>query len=785
MLEPNTRWVMRRVDEGAVRKLAEQLQIAPLVARILAGRGITDAENARSFLFSDGIFYDPFLLPDMEKSVERIRRAVRDGEKIMIYGDYDADGVTSTYCLLKTLKTLGADVQYYIPDRLSEGYGPNEKAFRRFKEEGIRLIITVDNGISALHEAKVAKESGMDLIITDHHELKDELPDAYGIIHPKRKDSKYPFKDLAGVGVSFKLSSALLGKPPSELLPYAAIGTIADLVPLIGENRWIVKKGIPLLKETKDIGLSALIKNASLDMHQIDENGIAFALAPRLNAPGRLGSANLAVELFLTKDPGTAGELAGELSRINQERQDLVNRITGEAVEQAERLFRERDDKVLVVGDPDWHPGVIGIVASKLVEKFYKPAVVLSYDEENGTAKGSARSIHGFNIYENLAECADLLLHFGGHPMAAGMVLRLEDVDELRSRLNRLADQRLTEEDFIPLTEYDCRASLQEITLDAVEQLEKLAPFGTGNPKPKILVEDVRLSNCRKVGADENHLKTVLQKDPAFLEGIGFDMGPFADHISPLARASVIGELGINEWNSTRKPQIYIKDIAVNEWQLFDCRGNKNLPLWLAKVPEENRKIIVFRETTLAYIRERLDPGAVTNVFSDAEAESAVLDGQNVVLLDLPPTKNRLVKLVQGKRVSRIYAHFYQERDHFFDTVPEREHFKWYYAFLLKNESFDIGRHGRDLAKYRGWTERTVHFMTRVFLELGFIEMEKGIVSVNRSAKKRDLSESAAYRELREHVELEKELLFSTAEQLKNWFDRLLKSKIGEEKIWI
>jgi len=787
LLKAKTRWFVKPVDPLKVEQLVNELKVAPLVAKLLLNRGIDTKEKALSFIQCTDDFHDPFLLDHMDLCVNRIERAVKNNERIIVYGDYDADGVTSTVVMLRALHEFGAqNVDFYIPNRFTEGYGPNERAFRTFKEAGYDLIITVDNGISGIHEAQVAKEIGIDLIITDHHEPGDVIPEAIAVIHPKLKNSAYPFKELAGVGVAFKVAQALLKRNPVELLPFVAIGTIADLVPLEDENRLIAKRGIEQIRTTLEKGIRALAQVSGLKLEEMDEESIGFSLAPRINAPGRLDSAMPVVELFMSTDDEEAEFLATEISSYNVERQEIVNSMTEAAIQMVTEQQLKYDHPVIIVGHSSWNPGVIGIVASRLVEKFYRPVFVFSYDEESGLAKGSARSIPGFNLYENLTQCKDILPHFGGHPMAAGMTLRISDIPKLQLTLNQLAKLQLKPEDFIPITELDVSIPLSEITVEAIEQVQLLAPFGVRNPKPRVMIEDIHFSQMKKVGTDQKHLKVTFQDEDHQLDGIGFNLGEISDHISSLSKVSVIGELGINEWNNIRKPQIFIKDLAVSQWQLFDYRGNKKLLTWIDKLPEENCVFIVF---SMENYKQLMNLGRSQNfilIDSDQIASEVNLDDQNVVLIDFPPTKNRLVSLIKGKKIQRIYAYFYQNDTQFFKTFPSREQFKWLYTFLVKKGVFDFQRYSHDLAQYRGLSLDTIEFMLQVFLELEFVTMENGIVSVNKQVQKRDLSESITYARRQELIQLEKELLYSSYQQLKEWFQTYLKHHSEEERVlWI
>ncbi|CAM3939462.1 single-stranded-DNA-specific exonuclease RecJ [Lederbergia lenta] len=788
MLYSKTRWSIRETNDQTSKELAKQLNIAPLVATLLVNRGMDNIDTAKEFLFPEKeAFHDPFLFEDMSISTSRIKKAIEKEEPILIFGDYDADGVTSTSILMTTLQELGANVSYYIPNRFTEGYGPNEKAFRKVADEGIKLIITVDNGIAALHEAKVAKELGMDLIITDHHEPGPELPDAYAIIHPKLPGTKYPFSDLAGAGVAFKLAHALLGDDvPTHLLDLATIGTIADLVPLHGENRLIAKKGLKNLSLSTRPGLKALCKVAGANLSEVNEETVGFAIAPRLNAVGRLEHAGPAVELLMTQDITIAEQLSEEIDLINKERKAIVEEIEKEAINIVEAEYPADENSVLVIGKEGWNAGVIGIVASRLVERYYRPIIMLSYDYEAGLAKGSARSIKGFDLFKNLSTLSNLLPHFGGHPMAAGMTLDIKNVNEFRIKLNDAATQQLSSNDFIPVTELDASIALNEVSIDTIHQLDMLAPYGMKNPKPKVLIADTAISGVRKIGSNKNHLKLTLEKEGHALDGVGFNLGNVADEISPGSKVSVIGELSINEWNNMRKPQIFLKDIAVKEWQLFDMRGNNQLKQRLSHLPKLNCLNIVFDEGHLKSL-----PATQTNTVLITDVDQAKkmdIDDKSLVLLDLPSNINVLKKLVDGKNPARIYACFIHDQGEFFDTLPTRDHFKWFYAFLLKRQTFDVIKHGADLASYRGWTKETINFMSKVFFELNFVTIKDGLIIINPVKTKQDLTASPTYQQKQEQLEIENILLYSSYEQLKLWFnDRLAQKALDEEEMeaWI
>lgn len=784
MLQAKTRWIVQHTDRDKVQGLAKQLGISTLAATLLVNRGLDSPEEARIFLhMEEGQFHDPYLMPDMEKAVERIKRAIDKKEPILVFGDYDADGVTSTSLLTTVLKEMGAVVDFYIPNRFTEGYGPNEAAFRKAFDDGIQLIITVDTGISAIHEALVAQELGVDLIITDHHELREDIPEALAIIHPKFKEGAYPFPSLAGVGVAFKLAHALLGNVPHDLLDLAAIGTVCDLVPLIGENRLIVKRGLQILTSTKRPGLIALGKSAGVHFADMSEETLGFTIGPRLNAAGRLDSADPAAHLLMAKNMEEAALLADEIETLNKQRQTLVSEMTKEAIEMISMSYPLSENKVLVIGKEGWNAGVIGIVASRITEQFYRPAIVLSYDSHTGKAKGSARSIHGFDLFANLLECADILPHFGGHPMAAGMTLEIKDVEELRQRLNRAANEQLSAEDLVPVTELDASVPLDEITLDSIKEVELLAPYGVSNPKPKFLIENAEVRHVRKIGGNQAHLKMTLSRDEALLDGVGFYLGNLADDISPDAKLSVIGELSINEWNNIRKPQIFIRDMAISEWQLFDVRGNRPFETWEALLSGKDAEFIIFNEETMKRIPELQNVRTVL-IQDQEQAKDYGMDGKSVVLFDLPLETAVIECLVKNKKPDRLYVHFFHEREHFFHTIPTRDHFKWYYAFLAKRRTFDVNKFGEDLAAHRGWSKETVQFMTQVFFELDFVKIEDGIISLKQAKMKKDLADSPSFQKKQEMINLENIFLYSSYPELKKWFaERVAHSIPHEEEV--
>lgn len=780
MIATEKRWRINRPDEQLVNEMQKELKISSIAAKILVARGFTKIEEARAFLSIDErAVHDPFEMHGMKEAVERINKAIQYKEKILVYGDYDADGITSTTVMKTVLQDLGADVEHIIPNRFTDGYGPSERLFREAYTKGYQLIITVDNGIAGNHEVQVAKDLGMDVIVTDHHEPSETLPPADVIIHPRHPEGNYPFGELAGVGVAFKVAHALYGNFPKHLLEYVAIGTIADLVPLVDENRYLVKAGIEALQNSQKPAVKALCKVSGINQQEINEETIGFSFGPRLNALGRLGDAAPAVDFLMTQDAVEATTMANYLNDQNKERQAIVTNITKQAIEMVENDDEIGQSQVLVLAGDDWNPGVVGIVASRLVEKYYRPTIVLSVDVEKGIAKGSARSIQGFHMYKELAKNQDILIAFGGHPMAAGMTLAMENVDELRDHLDQQARECLSEEDLIPVLEVDIPLTLEEIDIEAIEDVRKLAPFGTSFAKPTFAIEEASIQSMRKIGANEDHIKLQITFNNQELDAIGFHKGYLANELTYGTKVSFVGDLQINEWNGRKKPQLMLQDVRTEEWQLFDLRGIQQVTRWLQTIPLEDVTFIAFREETLSYY-DTLIPNEILQFSEDAFSIKSL---SYVVLLDLPQTIQMLESLLQQVKPKRVYAHFYIPESHYFDGMPTREQFVWYYSFLKNRRIFPLRQHIAELAKHKGWSQDMLIFMTKVFFELGFVTIENGLAKIVDHPPKKALTSAKIYQERSLQMELEKTLLYAPYKDLRKWFDiRINGQAVSEEE---
>jgi single-stranded-DNA-specific exonuclease len=578
------KWVLAESDENAVAALAGQADLPRLVARLLVNRGITDPSGARSFLSCDlSALSDPGIFSQMNKAVDRVRSALAAREKIVIYGDYDVDGVTGTALLYLALSRLGAAVDRYIPDRLSEGYGLNGAALAALRASGAGLVISVDCGITAVREADQARSLGLDLIITDHHEFACsaagqhgvdralELPDAYAVLHPRlvRPDVPTEVREsvagLTGVGIAFKLAQALLGADVDDerltsYLDLAALGTIADVGRITGENRILVKHGLDRLSSDSGCrpGIAALKQVSGLNGKKIGVGVVGFTLAPRINASGRIGRADTAFRLLTTDSKEEALELATALDVVNRERQSVEESIREEARTICRRTDTEATGAIVLHSDA-WHPGVIGIVASRIVEEFYRPTALICIRDNVG--KGSARSIPGFDLYEGLVACSDLLLGFGGHKYAAGFTIATENIDRFRERLGAVVLERMGPSGFIRSLTVDGAVELDELTIGLMNEMDKLAPFGQGNPEPRLGARDLEVISSRIVG--NSHLKLRLrQRGGASLGAIAFNRGNLlGKRVRDGARVAAVFTPKVNAWNGTTSVELEIKDI--------------------------------------------------------------------------------------------------------------------------------------------------------------------------------------------------------------------------------
>lgn len=558
----NKKWVYREVENEKVESIKEKYKISELLATILVSRGIVEDKQIKVFLEpTRNDFYDPFLLPDMELAVSRIIKAIEKNEKIVIYGDYDVDGITSTSVLKMFLEERGLNIAQYIPNRLDEGYGLNKNAIDNIKAENHTLMITVDCGISGIEEVKYANSLGIETIVTDHHEPLDELPEAIAVIDPKIKTSRYPFNQLAGVGVVFKLIQAIgikLGLEEKEYLKYldlVCIGTISDIVPLVDENRVIAKLGLKLVERTKNLGLRTLLESAGYK--KINSTSVSFGIAPRINACGRMGHADEALKLFLTNDINEANKLTEKLNEYNKLRQEIEKNIFDEALKQIETSDIHQQNSIILAGD-DWHHGVIGIVASKITDMYFKPSILVCFEENEG--KGSGRSIPGFDLHKALCETSSYLEKYGGHEMAVGLSLTKEKFGEFKQAFQSYVSSTNIEQ-LMPIVNIDKLVTDNDLTLQNVRELEKLEPYGEANKCPLIAYKNIKIDSIR-VLTEGKHMKLTLKTEKNnIITAMGFNMGYRAEEFLIGDKVDIVGMIEINSFNGMENIQFNLKDI--------------------------------------------------------------------------------------------------------------------------------------------------------------------------------------------------------------------------------
>ena len=717
-------------DESFIKK-AKKLGLEASVANLVYQRGIQTEEALRDFL-DPGLdqLHDPYELHDMDKAVTRIRQAIENYEQILIYGDYDADGMTSASIVKEALEQLGAECQVYLPNRFTDGYGPNASVYKYFIEnQGISLIVTVDNGVAGHEAIELAQSMGVDVIVTDHHSMPEVLPDAYAIIHPEHPEASYPFKYLAGCGVAFKLATALLEEVQVELLDLVAIGTIADMVSLTDENRILVKYGLSVLKNTQRIGLQELFKIAGIQENEVDEETLGFQIAPRLNALGRLDDPNPAIELLTGFDEEEARDIALMINQKNEERKEIVQKIYDEA-----KTMVDPDNPVQVLASEGWNPGVLGIVAGRLLEELHQPVIVLNI--ENDLAKGSARSIETVDIFEALDPHRDLFVAFGGHAGAAGMTLEASKLEALSQVLvayieDNQVDLSTKNELFL-----DEELSLPDLTLETLKNFEKLAPFGMDNKKPVFYLKDFKVENARTMGAGNTHLKLKISQANVAFEVVAFGLGNLATEFSQTKNLELAVTLSVNKWNGQTSLQLMLVDARVNGIQLFNIRG-KNAPL------PENVPVLRFSEEIPNLEKSRA-----------------------VVVYDLPERLNQLKVIIQQGHFEAIYFKNEIAQPYYLTGFGTRDQFAKLYKTIYQFPEFDIRYKLKELAAYLKIDPILLIKMIQIFEELDFVTIQDGVMQVNKKAEKKAIENSHIYQELKKTVKEQELMALGTVQEI-------------------
>lgn len=773
MIDAKKEWQEIELSENEyLDELIEETGFPKIVLQILMERGYDSLEAINNLLDPDARgLYDPNFMHDMELGVDRIQQAIMNGEKIVIYGDYDVDGITSTALMYETLEELGAEVEYYIPDRFKDGYGPNVEVYKRLIDEGVSLIVTVDNGVAGHEAIDYANQHGVDVVITDHHELPETLPDAYAIIHPRHPEGDYPFGELSGVGVAFKVAAALLEELPQDVLDLVALGTVADLVSLTGENRILVKYGLQLLQQTMRPGLQSLYKVAGIEVPTITEETIGFSLAPRLNALGRMENGSLGVELLTTLDEERAEELAKTTNQLNIKRQEEVNKIVEEAV--AQLANKSENHLVNVVAGNNWHEGVVGIVASRLVDMTGKPSLVLSIDEKTGIAKGSGRSIEAFQMFDALDSHRDILMKFGGHHMACGLSLDKEKLSDLQQVVDEEGKKQGIEHATKPVVKV-IPVNLDDVDLDLEAQLEALAPFGTDNHRPVFEFKDYEVNAVQAIGQQKNHLKLQLQSNNSQVDALDFGIG--SKKISEIERnknsVRLIGTLGKNVWQSRVNLQIMIEDILLDD-------SNTGT---VVEIQRKNKltKSMFQQKATYVFFDKKLYNQVMPYLADSSEAylynfsDDKKLNCDTLIVVDCPDNIEKLKSLLSKATVKHFIFVGYTRENTYLNGLPTREQFGRLYKFSQTHTNVNIRRDLQKLADYLKLKRELLVFMINVFFEAKFVKIENGLMSGNTNVTPHSLEDTSSYQTYLQKMKAQKSLIYSKSTDLQKWILKYL-----------
>ncbi len=767
MKAANYQWSIQEQSEDGAKLLAflKELNISEKIAPLLWQRGIHTNEDLQNFLQpSVEQLHDPFSIYNMDKAIERIKQAIESEEKILIYGDYDADGITSTTVMKEALELVGGNVVFYLPNRFTDGYGPNLAVFKRYIEEGITLIVTVDNGVAGHEPIAYAQDHQVDVIVTDHHELPEELPNAFAIVHPRHPQGDYPFGDLAGVGVAFKVATALLGEIPYELLDLVAIGTIADLVSLTHENRVLVKLGLSVLAQSDRPGLKALCKEAGIIMGKVTAENIGFAIAPRLNAVGRLGDASPGVELLSTFSEEEAETLAKFVQEQNEERQALVKTITTEALEMIQ--IEKQEHGMNILAKENWHEGVLGIVASRIVQETGKPTIVLTIDPATQQAKGSGRSVDIFNLYEVLSAQKELFKRFGGHHMAAGMTIAVENIDKLQIYVDQFILENQLDFTVGQQLQIDETLKIEEITTEFIQAVQLLAPFGTDNQAPAFMIEGREIKELKQIGSEKTHLKFQAVESNVPLDCIAFGKGSDLSEFQYATTYQLVGQLSINEWNGRKKPQMMITDYQILGTQVFDYRGGR-----AKELPDlgENTVYLLFDEKNKKIIENRNNK----TVLSASELNKLVTAlpeiQDQLVIIDCPVTIAELKAALAQTHFSRIYLQCYSKEECYLNGMPTRRQFGALFKFIEGNKNIDVRYKIKAIAQHLKLAESLLIFMIQVFFELKFVTIEDGVMNKVTTVENQSLEESEAFQKRQARIKTEEFLLYSDIKVIQSW----------------
>lgn len=764
-------WQLPEHDHQFVKNLNQLreagLPYSPAFLRILAHRGFHSREAVeKATNQTPQLFHDPFLLKDMSVAVERLHQAIAHGEKILIYGDYDADGITSALILYESLEQLGADVHYYLPNRFKDGYGPNLHRYQEFIESGIQLILTCDNGVKGCEAIEFARSQGVDVIVTDHHEIPDQLPDAYAIIHPAHPDGDYPFQYLSGAGVALKLATALMDEVPIEAIELAMIGTIADMVDLGDENRTIVLSGLNLMKETQRIGLQTMLDTQGVSRDDINEDTIGFIIAPRLNAIGRLGDASPGFELLKTFDGEEAKRLVEFVEKKNQQRKDKVNQIYQEILDKLEGYDNLPD--IIIEAGEEWHAGILGIVASRISREFHRPVILCQYLASERLYKGSSRSIKGINIFDCIANQESYLQSFGGHEQAAGLTIEEQQWSSFKKAMFQeiVKFRNIFTQD--PQLQIDVTVSIEELTLEFMEEIKLLGPYGTGNPKIIVHIEDATVQSIKYLGKTKDHLKLLLQQDDHRLPVIAFSQANRYPELQEESVISIIGYLDINRWNNQVNLQFLLEDIGMKGRQWIDLRGSQ-LP---SKIFDINQATYLFNNKQwMRKLSDKLPEDAEIITYDDRDKIENV---QNLVIMQPPKELHALQSVLEKYSWEKIYLGSYVHNSRYLQGLPQIEEIRYFYIWLLKQPAFEIRPNIQMISNKLNIPILKLKTMIMMFSEAKFVTIKSGWIQTNSidTNEKIDLLQLPTYIAYKKAMEVEAILNFKPLSEVKAYFER-------------
>lgn len=755
----NKTWQLRKdIDINEAQRISTHLGIPLIASKLLLERGLDTEEEILDFLDTSlEKIDDPFKLNDMQLAVERIEAALDNGDKMIIYGDYDSDGLTSTSIMKEAIEIIGGEVDTYIPDRFSDGYGPNIDVYQRIIDQGYNLIITVDNGVSGYEAVKFANDHGVDVVVTDHHSLPEKLPDAVAIVHPQIPDHEYTCTSLSGAGVAFKVASALLQEIPIDLMDLAAIGTISDVVKLSGENRAIVANGLKQIQTSNRLGLLTMFKQAKLDITQTDEETVGFQIAPRLNALGRVKNANIGVDLLTAQDESIAKKIAKDVEETN----GLRRQYSDEVYQQAINQLSEKSSSFQILYGDNWNEGVLGIVAGKISDETNRPTIVLS--KVGDVYKGSGRAPSGFNLYESMDKHRDLFVSFGGHAQACGVSVKAEQIENfVHVMQDELVIQKFdSTKDQICF--YDDELNIEEISFKLLEDTKLLAPYGEGNPKPVFKSANVEVVGEQNIGSDKSHLKGKLRQNRKMIDFIAFSFAKSFSQIIDIPLYDTYYQLGINEWRGKKTLQLMINDIQSDllSSKIIDWRNHE---FDVNKLDADTALVFFNKRYFDLFIQKNSRQAYMWN-----SPEIKTLD--QIVIFDRPHDIDKFKKFMKDQLASKIYLQFYSQLKYSYELVPNKKEMHDTLKYFLSHPNISVDDY-QAISEYLQVNINNLKFYINVFFELDFVKIEDGVVTPLPIDKTKDLESSTFYQKRLKRNEVGALLVNAKYQDLLTWIEK-------------